>query len=300
MTAKTPFRTGYVALLGRPNAGKSTLLNVFLGQKLSIITAKPQTTRHRILGIKTLPQAQLLFLDTPGVHKATKAINTAMLRAVRSAIADADVCVVLTVAGDPSGDAEDLLVEALGRSGGSVIIVLNKIDRVRKEKLLPQIDEWRRRLPDAAIVPISALKSDGTDHLLQEIVARLPEGSALYPADQLTDLNERFFVSEIIREKIFGLTGQEVPYATAVTVDEFKEGSEGGLARISASIHVEKDSQKAILIGKGGLKLKEIGTRARRDIETLLGKKVHLSLWVRVDPNWTRDEKEVRRLGHPG
>lgn len=299
MTAKTPFRTGYVALLGRPNAGKSTLLNVLLGQKLSIITAKPQTTRHRILGIKTLPRAQLLFLDTPGVHKATKAINTAMLRAVRSAIADADVCVVLVIAGDPAGDAEELLVDALGKSSASVIIAPNKIDRVRKEKLLPQIDEWRRRLPAAAIVPISALKSDGTDHLLQEIVARLPEGPALYPADQLTDLNERFFVSEIIREKIFALTGQEVPYATAVTVDEFKEDSKRGLARISATIHVEKNSQKAILIGKGGLKLKEIGTRARRDIETLLGKRVHLSLWVRVDPNWTRDEKEVRRLGYP-
>ena len=299
MTAKTPFRTGYVALLGRPNVGKSTLLNLLIGQKLAIITAKPQTTRHRILGIKNLPQSQILFLDTPGVHKARKAINTMMLRAVRSAIADADVCVVMMIAGERSGDAEDLLVDALGSSSASVIIALNKIDRVRKEKLLPQIDEWRRRLPDATIVPISALKSDGTDRLLQEIVGRLPEGPALYPLDQLTDLNERFFVSEVIREKIFALTGEEVPYATAVTVDEFKEDSKRNLALITATIHVEKDSQKAILIGKGGLKLKEIGTRARRDIETLLGKRVHLSLWARVDPNWTRDAKEVRRLGYP-
>ena len=247
MTAKTPFRTGYVALLGRPNVGKSTLLNLLIGQKLAIITAKPQTTRHRILGIKNLPQSQILFLDTPGVHKARKAINTMMLRAVRSAIADADVCVVMMIAGDRSGDAEDLLVDALGSSSASVIIALNKIDRVRKEKLLPQIDEWRRRLPDATIVPISALKSDGTDRLLQEIVGRLPEGPALYPLDQLTDLNERFFVSEVIREKIFALTGEEVPYATAVTVDEFKEDSKRNLALITATIHVEKDSQKAIL-----------------------------------------------------
>ncbi len=299
MTAKTPFRTGYVALLGRPNVGKSTLLNALIGQKLSVITPKPQTTRHRILGIKTLPRAQILFLDTPGVHKARKAINAAMLRAVRSAIADADVCVIMMIAGEPRGDAEEFLVNALGSSNASVIIALNKIDRVRKEKLLPQIDEWRKRLPDAEIVPISALKCDGTDRLLREIEGRLPEGPALYPADQMTDLNERFFAAEIIREKIFALIGEEVPYATAVTVDEFKDDSRRGLARISATIHVEKDSQKAILIGKGGSKLKEIGTRARRDIETLLGRKVHLSLWVRVDPNWTRDEKEVRRLGYP-
>lgn len=299
MTAQTPFRTGYVALLGRPNVGKSTLLNCLLGQKLAITTSKPQTTRHRILGIKGVPGAQILFLDTPGIHRAKKAINAAMLGAVRSAVADADVCVALVTAGDPWGAGEDLLLEYLGDRAASVIVAPNKIDRVKKEKLLPQIAEWGRRMPGAAVVPISALRADGTDRLVDEIVRRLPEGPALYPEDQITDLNERFFVSEIIREKLLERTADEIPYAAAVMVDEFKDEGERNLARISATIHVEKDSQKAIVIGKGGAKLKEVGTLARRDIEQLLGRKVHLSLWVRVDRNWTRDEKEVRRLGYP-
>jgi GTP-binding protein Era len=292
------FRAGYVALLGRPNVGKSTLLNRLLGQKLAIVTPKPQTTRHRILGIKNLPGAQIVLIDTPGVHEARKAMNRAMVRAALAASTDADVIVALLEGGAEAGPEEEALLRPLREARASLILAINKIDRIKKAALLPQIAAWSERLPGAPVVPISALEGEGVDRLLKEIVERLPEGEPFYPPEQLTDQPERFFASEIVREKIFQLTGEEVPYATAVLVDEFKEADERGIVRIRATIYVEKDSQKAIVIGKGGTKLKEIGTRARRDLEVFLGSKVGLSLWVKVDRNWTRDEKEVRRLGH--
>jgi GTP-binding protein Era len=292
------FRAGYVALLGRPNVGKSTLLNRLLGQKLAIVTPKPQTTRHRILGIKNLPGAQIVLVDTPGVHEARKAMNRAMVRAALAASTDADVIVALLEGGAEAGPEEETLLQPLREARASLILAINKIDRIKKAALLPQIAAWSERLPGAPVVPISALEGEGVDRLLKEIVERLPEGEPFYPPEQLTDQPERFFASEIVREKIFQLTGEEVPYATAVLVDEFKEADERGIVRIRATIYVEKDSQKAIVIGKGGTKLKEIGSRARRDLEVFLGSKVGLSLWVKVDRNWTRDEKEVRRLGH--
>ena len=308
------FRSGYAALLGRPNAGKSTLLNRLLGQKLAITTPKPQTTRHRLLGIKNLPEAQIVFLDTPGVHEATKPLNRAMVRAAYAALSEADVIVLLVEAGRAAGREEALLVEAASRSAAPAIVAINKIDLARKQGLLPQIAEWSRRLSGAPVVPISALTGDGLDGLVAEIIARLPEGEPFFPPDQITDQPERFFAAEIVREKIFQLTGEEVPYATAVTIESFEEpasrsaaegeeaqGRDGpgrGLVRISATIHVEKDSQKAIVIGKGGAKLKEIGTQARTGLEAFLGARVHLELWVKVDKNWTRSEREVRHLGY--
>ncbi len=298
MKAPPPFRAGYAALLGRPNVGKSTLLNRLLGQKLAIVTPKPQTTRHRILGIKNLPGAQMILIDTPGVHQARRAMNKAMVRTALSASAEADVIVVLLEAGGEAGPEEEILLRHLQGARASLLLAINKIDRVKKATLLPQIAAWSGRLPDAPVLPICALDGEGVDRLLDAIVERLPEGEPFYPPDQLTDQPERFFVSEIIREKIFQLTGEEIPYATAVLVEEYQEAQERGLVRIRATIYVEKDSQKAIVIGKGGLKLKEIGTRARRDLEAFLGSKVGLSLWVKVDRDWTHDEQEVRRLGH--
>lgn len=297
MTAR-PFRSGYVALVGRPNVGKSTLLNQILGQKLAIITPKPQTTRHRILGIKTLPDAQLLFIDTPGIHKARKALGRTMVRAAMSALADADVIVLLIDAQDADGAREEAILEQITNAREKVVVAINKIDRVPKLSLLPRIDAWSKRLPEAPVVPISALQGDGVDRLLQEILQRTPEGPAFYPPDQITDQPERFFVAEIIREKIYLFTGEEIPYSSAVIVDEFEEVPKRKLARIQATIYVERDSQKAIIIGKGGLKLKEIGSEARKDIEAFLGSRVGLSLWVKVDRSWTRDLREVRRLGY--
>jgi GTP-binding protein Era len=296
--APPPFRTGYAALLGRPNVGKSTLLNRLVGQKLAIVTPRPQTTRHRILGIKNLPGAQIILIDTPGVHQARKAMNKAMVRTALSASTDADVIVALLEAGREAGPEEEILLRHLQGASASLLLAINKIDRVKKAALLPQIAAWSERLPDAPVLPICALDGEGVERLLDAIVERLPEGQPFYPPDQLTDQPERFFASEIVREKIFQLTGEEIPYATAVVVDEYQNVQERGLVRIRATIYVEKESQKAILIGKRGSKLKEIGTRARRDLEAFLGSKVGLTLWVKVDRGWTRDEAQVRRLGH--
>jgi len=293
-----PFRSGTVAILGRPNAGKSTLLNRILGQKLAITTPKPQTTRHRILGIWNGERAQIVFLDTPGIHEATKALNVAMVRAAFSAMANADVLVLMVEAGRREGSEEEMILREALKAKPPVVIAINKVDTIHKERLLPQIEAWSRRVPGAPIVPLSALTGDGVAALLDEILSRLPEGLPLYPPDQITDQPERFFAAEIVREKIFHCTGEEIPYACAVTIEDWKEDPATKHVTISAVIHVEKNSQKAIVIGKGGAKLKEIGTAARVELESFLGCKVHLALWVKVDRNWTRDAREVRLLGH--
>ncbi len=269
-----------------------------LGQKLAIITPRPQTTRHRILGVKNLPDAQVVFLDTPGIHASKKPLNVAMVRTALATLAEADVVVLMAEAGKPEGREEEMLLCELGRAKAPVVVALNKIDLVPKEALLPQIKRWSERLPGAPLVPLSALRRDGLEGLLSEIVARLPEGHPFFPPDQITDQPERFFTAEIIREKIFQLTGEEIPYASAVTIEDFKEDPERKLVSIHAVIHVEKESQKAIVIGKSGARLKQIGTKAREEIEAFLGSKVFLGLWVKVDPNWTRDEREIRLFGY--
>ena len=292
------FRSGYAAILGRPNAGKSTLLNRILGQKLAITTPKPQTTRHRILGIWNAGNAQIVFLDTPGIHEAKKALNVAMVRAAFAAMSNADVLVLMVEGGEPPGPEEALLLAEARKSKAPIVVAINKVDRIHKGLLLPQIEAWSRRVPGAPIVPISALTGDGVDRLLGEILSRIPQGHPFYPPDQITDQPERFFAAEIIREKIFHHTGEEIPYACAVSIEDWKEDPATKHVTISAVIHVDKDSQKAIVIGKGGAKLKDIGTDARHELEAFLDRKVHLALWVKVDRNWTRDAREVRVLGY--
>lgn len=290
-------QSGYVAIVGRPNVGKSTLLNHLLDEKISITSPKPQTTRWQILGIKTLDDAQIIYMDTPGVHEeAKKAVNRYMNRVARAVMTDADVIIFLIDATYWHKE-DELVLRALKQTEKPVILAINKIDLVKdKAELLPLIDKIKAKLDFKHIVPISALDGENIALLEKEVSALLPEGPALYPEDQVTDKNIRFQVAEIIREKIIKATEQELPYTTAVEIEEFKE--EGKLTEIGAVIWVERPGQKIIVIGKGGAKLKKIGIAARREIETLLETKVFLRLWVKVKAHWTDDDKALRGLGY--
>ena len=290
------YRSGFVSIVGAPNVGKSTLLNRILGQKVAITSPQPQTTRHRILGIWTTPEAQVIFQDTPGIHQAESLFNPRMLQIALSSLSDADVILFLVEPGRRSADQE-LAMDSLRGQDRPVILVLNKIDTLPKESLLPWMDELSRQLSPAALVPISALTGENLSNLLREIVARLPEGPQYYPPETMTDQPERVIAAEMIREQVFHQMRQEIPYATTVTVESFKE-DRPDLIRIEATIHVERDSQKGILIGKKGESLKKIGTAARKDIERLTGTKVYLELFVRVEKNWSRDPRALRRFGY--
>ncbi|HEV8415123.1 MAG TPA: GTPase Era [Bryobacteraceae bacterium] len=280
-------RAGFVAILGRPNAGKSTLLNALLGTKLAIVAPRPQTTRTAIQGVLRLPGAQIVFVDTPGIHESSTLLNKRMMDQVRAS-ADADVVLLLVDATARFSDDDAGAVDLVRKTGAPTIAVFNKIDKLReKAKLLALIERYREMHDFAAYVPISALKGDGVDVLQKEILARMPEGPALYPKDHLTDQPERFLAAEIIREKVLHLTRQEVPHAVAVMIENWEDT--GGLVRIAATIYIERPGQKAILIGAGGALLKKIGTLARREIETLVGKKVFLQTFVKVRPNWRQD-----------
>ena len=292
------FKAGLVAIVGAPNAGKSTLLNQLLGQKISITSPKPQTTRNRILGVLDRPQAQLIFLDTPGVHRAGKALNVRIVDVALGALADADLVLVMMDAATSNSDAETYLIEKLKSRRTRSILALNKIDLIPKTKLLGLIERWSQVHAFEAIIPISAEKGIQLQELVEAMVKMLPPGPPLYPPGSLTDLSERFIAGEMIREKVFRLTGEEVPYAAAVTIDDYKEAKGGRLVKIFATIHVERDSQKAILIGKGGAKLKEIGEASRKEIERMVGCQVFLQLFVRVQKNWSRDTKALQRFGY--
>ena len=287
-------RAGFVAIIGRPNAGKSTLLNRFVGQKVAIVTSKPQTTRNRIQGIVTRPEGQIVFVDTPGIHEATTALNRQMMREVAAALEGIDVLLMMVDASRTVPHADSFLLDKGQRFGGKTILALNKIDRVPKPKLLPLLDAFGKAFPFAALVPISALKGDGCDELLQEIMKNLPEGEAFFPEDQITDQPERFLVGEIIREKAIDLTYHEVPHALAVVIDQFEE--KPSLLRIHATLHVERDSQKKILIGHKGDMLKRIGTAARKELEKLLGTKIFLAMFVKVVEDWRENPQKVREL----
>ena len=291
-------KTGIVAIVGPPNAGKSTLLNGLLGQKISIVTPKPQTTRNRIVGILNHADYQIVLLDTPGLHKARQPLNLEMVKIAIESLAGVDVILFLLDISLPLPEKNAAAVEYLQNSESPAILVLNKIDLQEKETLLPMIAAYQELYPFAAIMPISALFNNGTDILLQETLKYLPVGPRLYPEDIPTDSTERFIVAEMIREKIFLLTNQEIPYATAVTVDSFKEDEHRKLVTIHATIYVEKGSQKGIIIGRKGAMLTSIGKNARFDIEELLGRKVLLKLWVKVRKNWTRDLRFIRELDH--
>lgn len=292
------FKSGLVAIVGAPNAGKSTLLNRMLGQKISITSKKPQTTRNRILGVLDRARAQLVFLDTPGVHRTSKPLNVRIVDVALSTLSDVDLVLVMIDAAMPDNEAEDFLIEKLKDRRATALLALNKIDLIPKSRLLGLIERWSKTHAFEAVVPISAVKGTQVDALIDAMVVALPSGPPLYPPGSLTDLPERFIAGEMIREKAFRLTGEEIPYAIAVTVDAFKEEKGGKLVRIDATIHVERDSQKGIVIGKGGRKLKEIGAAARREIERMVGCRVFLKLFVRVQKNWTKDSKALRRFGY--
>lgn len=293
------FKSGVVTIAGAPNAGKSTLLNRILGEKVSIISSRPQTTRNRILGVCHRPGAQILFYDTPGIFAAGDRFNTRIVDAAFSAFGDADVILAMVDAAHPDRKAEALLAQQLRTRKRAVIIALNKVDLVtEKETLLEMIRRWSAQCPCEAVVPISALDGTQVEALVAALIAALPEGPPYFPEETLTDATERFIAAELIREKVFRLTGEEVPYATAVTVEAFKPSADGKRVSIEATIHLERDSQKGIVIGKGGAMLKRIGTEARREIEQMVHAKVFLKLFVRVQKNWRRDAKAIERFGY--
>jgi GTP-binding protein Era len=298
--AAQAFRAGYVAIIGAPNVGKSTLANRLLQQKLSIVSPRPQTTWHRILGIKTLPQAQLLFLDTPGLHKSDAVFNQALVRAALAAMADADVILWVSDASRPEDPDDQLILEQLREKGlkATALLALNKVDLVEKPLLLPLIARWQERYPFAEIVPISATKGDNIARLESLLVRHIPEGHAFYDPEELSDRPERFFIAEIIREKIFALLHQELPYAVAVEVEAVRAREGRVLTDVEATIYVEKESQKAIVIGAGGKKLKRIGEQARPEIEKMLETRVFLRLWVKILEGWRTNPAALRRFGY--
>jgi len=294
------FRSGFVSIIGRPNAGKSTLLNQLVGEKVAIVTHKPQTTRDRIQGIvnvkagKRRPAGQIIFVDTPGIHKPDSQLSKRMMQEVYDALEGRDLVLLVVDATQRFGSGDEFVLDILKRVGGKVLLLINKIDLLQKEKLLPLIEQWKSRFDFAEIIPISAQKRDGLELLLDKVIAALPQGPRYYAPDQYTDQPMRFIVAEIVREKILVATGEEVPYASAVVVERFEETK--NLVRIAATIFCERDGQKAILIGKQGATLKKIGTSARLAIERLTGTKVFLELFVKVVPGWRDSRRFVEDL----
>jgi len=291
-------RSGFAAIVGRPNAGKSTLINKLVGQKIAIVTSKPQTTRNRIQGIVTRSEGQIVFIDTPGLYDADSALGRQMMHEVAAALEDIDVLLLLVDASHPQTHMDELLLSKAKRFRGKTILVLNKVDRVAKEGLLPLIEEFSKAFEFAAIVPISALKGGGLEQLQQEILRLLPHGPAHFPEDQVTDQPERFLAAEVIREKAIQLTYHEIPYALAVMVDKYEEKPR--LLRIEATLSVERDSQKKILIGHKGEMLKKIGTEARKELEKMLDTKIYLGLFVKVMPDWRENPARVKELDWHG
>jgi len=292
------FRSGFVSIIGAPNVGKSTLLNQLIGEKLAIISPKPQTTRNRILAVKTNPGFQMIFLDTPGIHQASGNLNLAMVRTALATLATVDLILFLVEAQSPGNQSNRRVLEALQSVETQTLLVVNKIDLVSEESLAPIVERFQGLHPLKGSAYISALYGTGIDDLIAQIVPLLPRGPAYYPEDTLTDLPERFFCAEIIREKIMNLTSEEIPYAVAVTIGSFKEDEQKNLIRIQADIHVERPSQKGIVIGKGGSMLREIGKQARLDMEALLGSRVFLELWVRIQKKWRKDPRALKEFGY--
>jgi GTPase len=290
--------SGFVNIIGRPNVGKSTLMNALVGERMSIITNKPQTTRHRIIGIVSEEDYQIVFSDTPGIIKdPAYKMQQAMNSFVEGSFEDADIMLFLTDPLEKYGE-DDPIIEKLKSVEVPIFLVLNKVDLSKPEKLLPLIQLWNKRLPFAETFPISALKKQNTNELLKYIIKYLPEGPVYYPKDQLTDKSERFFVSEIIREKILMRYKQEIPYSCEVIVESYKEDNERDLIRIRANIIVSRKTQKSILIGKGGEKIRSLGIDARKDIEKFVEKQVHLELFVKVKENWRDDDEMLKGFGY--
>ena len=291
------FRSGYIAIIGRPNVGKSTLLNQILGEKVAIVSPKPQTTRNRVSGIRTTAASQIIFIDTPGIHQGHSLMNRRLMDTALHTLDDVDGVLWLLDAHDKIKQEEDRIAETLQGVETPVLILLNKIDLVSKGKLLPLMERCAQLLPGKEIVPVSALKGEGLDIVLNIVEGWLPIGPQYFTEGEHTDQSERFLASEIVREKVFLLTREEIPYGVAVTIDEFTEKEEKNLIVIAATIHTERDSHKGILIGKHGSMLKEIGKQAREELESLLGCRIFLELFVRVDPGWTQNPQALTEMG---
>ncbi len=298
MTMFENFKSGFIGMIGAPNVGKSTLLNQMLGEKVSITSSKPQTTRNRILGVVHREKAQLVMLDTPGIHSAKSPLNKHMVDVAMQCMGDVDLIMFVVDASKPDPNSERLALKGLAKQKMPVILVLNKIDLIKKETLLPLIAKWEPLADFKAIVPVSAETGEQVEELIAILEEQLPQGPPFFPEDSLTDMPERFVAAEMIREKVFRMTSQEIPYSVAVTLDSFTEQEKPPMVKISAVIHVERDSQKGIIIGKQGAMLKKIGTSARQEIERMVGVKVFLKLFVRVEKNWSTDTKAMRRLGY--
>lgn len=292
------FKSGFITLIGAPNVGKSTLLNALLGQKISIVSSRPQTTRNRILGVKHVSGGQFIFLDTPGILAPKGLLNQSLVQISLKSLAEVNLIVLLIEPFSAQPSIPEDLRFRLAKTKTPLFLVINKVDLINKKNLLPLMDQSSRFLPFEKIIPISALTGEGLEILEKSLFQFLPEGPPYFPEDMVTDLPERFLVGELIREKVFRLTSQEVPYGVAVTVESFKSREDKPIIDIQATIHVARDSQKGILIGKQGRMLKTIGQQARQDMEALLGSKVFLELWVRVEKDWSTDPKLIRKFGY--
>lgn len=297
MMANEQFKSGFVALIGRPNVGKSTLLNQVLGQKVAIMSDVPQTTRNKIQGIYTSKNAQIVFIDTPGVHKPQTKLGDFMERSTMSTLGDVDAILFLVSATEKRGPGDDFIIQRLAKTKKPIILVVNKIDAVHPNELPDIVDQYKGALPFKEVIPVSALNGNNVDHLMDQLTSLLQPGPQYYPSDQVSDHPERFVISEMIREKIFQLTRQEVPHSVAVDVTSIKRENENSI-HISANIIVERPGQKGIIIGKKGSMLKQIGTLARKDIEALLGDRVYLQLWVKVVKDWRDNKGLLREYGY--
>ncbi|GKS80471.1 GTPase Era [Ligilactobacillus pabuli] len=291
------FHSGFVAIIGRPNVGKSTFLNHVIGQKIAIMSDKPQTTRNKIQGIYTTNDSQIVFIDTPGIHKPQSKLGDFMVDSALSTLNEVDAVLFMVNATQKRGKGDDFIIRRLQNVKKPIYLVINKIDQVKPDDLLPIVDDYRQTLDFQEIYPISALKGNNVDELVDNLVTDLPEGPQFYPEDEITDHPERFIISELIREKVNQLTREEVPHSVAVVTERVKRQDEQKV-QVSATIVVERNSQKGIIIGKGGKMLKRIGTLARKDIETLLGDRVFLELWVKVQENWKDRQTDLQSLGY--
>lgn len=290
------FRSGFVAIIGRPNVGKSTLMNHLIGQKIAIMSDKPQTTRNKIHGVYTTNDTQIVFLDTPGIHKPQSKLGNYMMQTAESALKEVEAALFLIDASEGLGGGDRFIIEQLKKVKTPVFLVMNKIDKVEPEQLLPMITQYNELYEFAEIIPISALNGNNIETLLEQLSRYLPEGPQYYPADQITDHPEQFVCSELIREKILHMTREEIPHSIAVTIEDMRV-KENGVVYIGAVIFVERDSQKGIIIGKKGELLKEVGKQARKDIEALLGSRIFLELWVKVKKDWRNQERVLKDLG---
>lgn len=291
------FKSGFVAIVGRPNVGKSTFMNYVLGQKIAIMSDKAQTTRNKIQGVYTKDDAQIVFLDTPGIHKPKHELGEFMVKSAYSALKEVDAVLFMVNVSEKRGPGDDFIIEKLKGIKTPIFLVLNKIDLVTPEVLLERVESYKDALDFAGVFPISVLQGNNVNELMEGLINALPEGPQYYPADQITDHPEYFVVSELIREKILQLTQEEIPHSVAVTVDKMQK-DEFDKVHVYANIIVERKSQKGIIIGKGGRLLKEIGTRARRDIQQLLGNKVYLELWVKVEKDWRKRKSNLQEYGY--